>query len=1140
MRHLNIPSSARGSTSAYALHALFVLVLASLWSCTGEPAATDGAEQADPSEVVSPLLVILGPERTGIHFVNKVIEDDSAHYFIYRNAYSSGGVATGDLDNDGRPDIVFISNRNGGAIYRNLGDLKFEDVSSSSGFSLNGLWAQGVSLVDADADGLLDIYVCASGPARWPARYRRNRLYMNKGGLKFVDEATERGLADEGHNETSCFGDLDGDGDLDLFLLGHRIDFETLRGAITDPRFLPVPEQTDRLYLNDGTGHFTDHTAEAGLMSRNFAWGAAIGDLNGDGRPDIFTSCDFYSPDRMMINDGTKARGSVPHFTNESKERLRHISYFAMGVDRADFNNDGIVDLFEVDMALSDHRLSKENMASMRPTQFWNMVKNDMNHQYMVNALHMGLGHGQFAEIAQAAGIDKTDWSWAPLFVDLDNDGWKDLHITNGIPRDIGNVDFNDAVNRMFNEQEVRPTYRQVLDMAPKHYKEMMVFRNKGDLTFEKAADPWNYHNASTATGASYADLDGDGDMDLVTADVDVPCKVIENRARQMNAARYLQLVLKGGANNPNAIGSSVTISHAGSKQLFELWLGRGLQSSMEPLVHFGLGDATVDSVTIDWYDGTRSVIVAPSIDQRLAVNMSDARPRPKAPDITPLFADRSSILRSIPAHVENPFDDFQKEPLLPQSQSQHGPACAVADVNGDGLDDLIVTGAVGSSAALYVQDAGGRFSKAPSQPWSAFSGSEFIGAHFFDADGDNDPDLYLAAGSTEFGPGAPAFQDRLFINEGRGYFVESKGALPEFLESTECVRSEDVDGDGDLDLFVGGRNVPGFYPFSPKSHVLLNDKGRFTDASDAWLPNAHGLGMITGAQFGDLDGDRTNELVLTAEWMPIRVFKNDGKHFTEISATVLDSTLIGWWQGLALEDIDGDGDLDILAGNLGMNNKFHPTKEHPLKVYSGDLDASGTNDIVLAKTTDNSELPVRGRECSSQQCPVILDKFPTYKAFAEADLERIYGPERLKNAVQYAATEFKSVILSNDGKGSFTASFLPNAAQLFPIRDFVVADFNGDGKKDMVVAGNMYGAEVETVRYDAGVGMLLLGDGELRFTPRSVQQSGIFAPYDTRHVLPIRVGADHAPGILFVNNNGPVQLFLPSAVRKATFSMLR
>ena len=1077
------------------------------------------------------MLRVLGPERTGITFSNTIVEDSLSNYFKYIHTYNGGGVAAGDLDGDGLPEIAFTSNRSGGAIYHNEGGLRFKDVSAAAGFDLRGIWAQGIVMVDANADGRLDIFVCGDGPADWPVEYRQDRLYINQGGMRFVDEAKERGVADNGHSTSACFGDLDQDGDLDLFIIGHRSDFQDLKRAVVDPRYQPVPDQTNRLYINDGTGHFVDRTAEAGLMSRRFGLGAVLGDMDGDGLTDIYSTCDFYTANMMMINDGKSGPGETPHFTDQVLDRIRHISYFAMGVDRADFNNDGLADLYELDMTPGDHVRSKENMASMRPTQFSNMVQNGMHRQYMVNTLNLNLGNGHYAEMAQLAGVDKTDWSWAPLFVDIDNDGWKDLYVTNGVERDVTNSDFRDQVKNIAKTQGTYLDFRPILDLAPQHQPEKVVFRNKGDLTFEKMMDKWDYHHVAVTVGATYADLDADGDIDFVTVDNNVPGKVVENLSRQKTDAHYLQLVLKGGANNPNAIGSKVTVKNAAGMQVVEAWSCRGFQGSVEPLVHFGLGQHDVDTLIVDWYDGTRTVMLKPGRDKRITVDMSTAErgPKPSEQMAKSLFVEATSTA-GLGTHTENQFDDFAREPLLPQVQSEHGPAGAVADVDGDGLDDVFIGAATGTSPTLYLQSGDGRFRKAKTQPWSAHRSSEVIGAHFFDADGDDDQDIYLAAGSTEFPGGSSEYQGRLYVNNGKGAFSEAPGAIPASSESSQCIASQDLDDDGDLDLFVGGRNIPGFYPMPPMSRVLINEQGRFTDATSTWLPEMERLGMITGARFADLDGDKKNELVLVAEWKPVQVLRNSGQRFIDATASMIDTTVTGWWQGLEVNDLDNDGDLDILAGNLGLNNKFHPSKERPLKLYTGDLDGNGSNDIVLAKTSGHGELPVRGRECSSQQCPVILDKFPTYKAFAAADLEEIYGADKLTSNPHFQATEFKSMILRNDGHGKFTFEALPIRAQFSPTRSFVVRDINGDGNKDIVLAGNIYNSEVETVSYDGGVGLVMLGDGKHGFVPLTVQQSGVFAPYDTRHVLAIDVGPRHEASLLVVNNNGPVQLFTPSS----------
>jgi enediyne biosynthesis protein E4 len=1096
-----------------------------------------GPSATKPPQVETPhasrRLEILSADRTGITFRNTITEDDRANYFRYLYMYNGGGMATGDIDGDSLPDLAFVTYRGGCALYKNLGGLRFQDISASSGFATDSTWATGVCMADVNADGRLDIYVCASGPAGWSVETRRNKLFMNLGGGKFRESANEVGLADEGHNTMAYFADLDQDLDLDCFLVGHRSDFRTLRQAIADPQQRIVPEWSNRLYLNDGRGHFSEHAAEAGLASSSFGLGAAIGDLNGDGRNDIYVTNDFYTPDLMMINTGQQRPGEVPHFTDRLEQNVRHTSYFSMGVDRADYNNDGAPDLCVVDMTPSDHKLNKENMSSMAPGQFDAMVANGMHHQYMMNTLQLNNGNGTWSEVAQMAGVDRTDWSWGPLFVDLDNDGWKDLFITNGIVRDIANSDFRDQVRQYSGMSGKSVAFQPLLDLAPTHVPENMVYRNEHDLTFSKAMDTWDFHQKSLSNGAVYADLDRDGDMDLITINVNAPVTVIQNLTRENKGNGYLQLVLKGDEKNPTAIGSSATLYAHSGMQVCELFSGRGYMSSVEPLLHFGVVDERIDSVVIDWPDGKQTLLKAPERDHRMVVDRSSLRARPTPARRSPaLFEEVSSELGLRQRHEENAFNDFAVETLLPQRQSAHGPAGAVADVNGDGRDDLFITASAGKPCTLLLQHATGTFAKATAQPWDHFSASEFIGCHFFDADGDMDMDLYLAAGSTEFPVGSELYRDRLFVNKGQGVFSYSEKALPDLRTSTQVVVSNDVDGDGDLDLFVGGRNVPGAWPAPPASHLLLNDNGTFTDGSATWLPALRTPGLINDALFADVDNDHHAELILCGEWMPLRILKSGNGAFNDIAPSVLDTSMIGWWQSLTAGDIDGDGDMDLLVGNLGLNNKFHPSAAHPLKVYMTDLDGSQTNDIVLAKTGDKCELPVRGRECSSGQMPFIKTKFPTYKAFANATLENIYGRERLSSALSLKVTTFASMVLVNEN-GRFTAKPLPMAAQMAPVRSIVLADLNGDGQQDLLIAGNLYGAEVETARYDTGIGLLLLGDTKHEFLPTTALQSGIAIPFDTRHLLQIEL-VGKGRSFIGVNNDGPLRVFAPYIGSKA------
>ncbi len=1085
-----------------------------LWGCGSPPEIADV-----PTSDQGMRLEALGPERTGITFDNKVIDDDSVNYFSYTYNYNSGGVAIGDLDGDSLPDMVFVSTRGGGSIYRNEGDLRYKEISATANFSLGATWATGVSLADVNADGALDIYVCASGPTFRPASTRRNLLFINDGHGRFTEQAAAFGLDRAGHSTQAHFADLDGDLDLDCFLVGHRNDFSNVNQVIYDSRFTPVADQSDRLYLNDGHGKFTDHTEESGVASRHFGLAAAIGDMNADGLIDIYVCSDFYPADQLLMNTGNHPVTGVPRFRDEALSQLGHMSYYSMGVDLADYTNDGLPDLCALDMTPSDHKLNKENMASMLPQQFRQMVEHGFHHQYMVNSLQVNNGNDTWSEVSQMAGVDRTDWSWAPLFCDLDNDGWKDLFITNGIVRDVTNSDFRSAVHRIAKEEGTHQHFQPVLDLAPSHTPEKQVFRNRGDLTFEKAMDTWSYHQKTLSTGAAWGDLDRDGDLDLVTVNANSPATIVRNMARESGSGHYLQLALEGDAINPSAIGATATLFSAASVQTTELFTVRGFQSSVEPILHFGLSTAPVDSVVIAWPDHTTTTIRSPKTDQRLVIKRADSEVRrpERRSSSEPLFVDIAASAGLDFLHKENAFDDFLSETLLPQAQSAHGPCAAVADVDGNGTDDVFFGASRGTACVLYLQDMQGRFTATRGQGWSTLSSAEFIGAHFFDADGDGDRDLYLAAGSTEAPAASIDYQDRLFMNDSHGRFTLAADALPELRTSTMCVASNDLDGDGDLDLFVGGRNEPGAWPAPPRSHVLLNERGRFTDVTSTWLgPNGR-PGLVTGARFADIDGDKRAELVVCGEWMPVRIWKNTGSALLDISSTILDTSMTGWWQFLEIADLDGDGDNDMMVGNLGLNNKFHPSKERPLKVYMADLDGTGTNDIVLAKCGAQGELPVRGRECSSGQMPFIAEKFPTYKAFANASMEGIYGREKLGTAVRSKATEFASMCFMNQG-GRFEARPLPKAAQTAPLRGAVIRDIDGNGVVDLFIGGNLYGAEVETTRYDAGMGLVLLGDGHGGFQPLSAMKSGVSVPADTRHVIDLRVAGQRC--VLVVNNN--------------------
>jgi hypothetical protein len=783
------------------------------------------------------------------------------------------------------------------------------------------------------------------------------------------------------------------------------------------------------------------------------------------------------------------------------------------------------VDIVVLDMVSEDHVRSKRNMGAMSPWSFWRLVDIGHHYQYMTNTLQRNNGNGTFHEVAQLAGIAQTDWSWAPLLADLDNDGWKDLMVTNGYKRDVRD---NDAMRRL-NEANAAGGFsvQERLDLMPATRIRNYLFRNNGDLTFTDVSTQWGFNTPHNSNGAAYADLDGDGDLDLVINNIDGKASLFENLAVQQGRGGFLRVEVEG-ANSALGMGAQVSIRHGDGIQYQECWPTRGYQSSMEPVAHFGLGTTPrVDEVKVRWPDGLVARYTDVDAGQVLHASRSAARQAPKQAAPKPMFKEVAASIGLRHEHRENSYDDFKVEVLLPHKQSEHGPQLAVGDADGDGLDDLFVGGAIGQSGTLYLQRPDGSFVHAPSQPWKAHSDREDLGALFFDADGDGDLDLYVTSGGHETDLTPERLQDRLYLNDGHGRFSHAPNALPDMPTSTMRVAAADVDGDGHLDLFVGGRTVPGQYPMAPRSHLLINDgKGRFRDATEERAPQLMHPGLVTDMAFVDLDDDGDMDLVVAGEWMPLSFFENQDGRFTDVTERTGLKDTEGWWFSLTPADLDGDGRTDLVCGNIGWNNKFHATPAKPLNVYWHDMDDNGQPDIVLAKGTEERCLPVRGRECSSQQVPGIIQKFPTYEGFANADVFQIYGAGKMREALHLKMHHMRSGILLNRGGWRFELVDLPNAAQTAPIMNSVVYDFNGDGHPDIIVAGNMWGAEVETVRYDGGTGLLLLGDGRGGFSPVHTRNSGIFAWEHVRDIALLRQGAAGTPLLLVGNNNGPMQVF--------------